>query len=85
MQYIKVRVLKNGVPMGGEYTYSADDSIKVDDIVNLPQFRPSESTNYPKGIVVGVGADEKTIVVPLVNVRAIVGKVVIADEPGTSN
>jgi len=73
MQYIKVRVLKNGVPMGGEYTYSADDSIKVDDIVNLPHFRPSESTNYPKGLVVGIVEDEKTIVVPLENVKGIIG------------
>jgi len=82
MQYIKVRVLKNGVPMGGEYTYSAEDGIKVGDIVNLPHFRPSESTNYPKGSVVGVVEDEKTIVVPLENVRAIIGKVVVEDEPG---
>ena len=74
MQYIKVRVLKNGVPMGGEYTYSADDSIKVDDIVNLPHFRPSESTNYPKGSVVGVGVEASKIVVPLENVKSIIGR-----------
>ena len=80
MQYVKVRVLKNGVPMGGEYTYSADDSIKIGDIVNLPHFRPTESTNYPKGLIVGIVEDEKTIVVPLANVRAIIGKVVVEDE-----
>ena len=85
MQYVKVRVLKNGVPSGGEYTYSADDSIKVGDIVNLPHFRLSESTNYPKGIVVGIVEDEKTIVVPLENVKAIIGKVVFNDAPRTSN
>ena len=73
MQYVKVRVLKNGVPSGGNYTYSADGSIKIGDIVNLPQFRPSESTNYPKGLVVGIVEDEKTIVVPLENVKGIIG------------
>ena len=73
MQYVKVRVLKNGVPMGGEYTYSADDNIKVGDTVNLPQFRPSASTNYPKGIIIGVLVNDNAIVVPLENVKAIIG------------
>ena len=81
MQYVKVRVLKNGVPSGGEYTYSADDSIKVGDIVNLPHFRPSESTNYPKGIVVGVEVTASMVAVPLENVRRIIGLAEVEKTP----
>ena len=84
MQYIKVKVLKNSIPTGAEYTYSSEDSIKLGDTVNLPHFRPTESTNYPKGIVTDVGIDGETILFPLDKMKSIIGKVVIEDEPRTS-
>lgn len=72
MQLIGVNILKNGVPSKAEYTYKADETIKVGDIVNLPHFRPTESKEYPKGIVTKVGAT--AIAIPISSVKEIVGK-----------
>lgn len=79
MQLIKVRILKGNVPSAKTYVYkTADDSIAVDDIVDVTVWK-SKAT----AVVVETNVSEADAGYPISGIKEIIGKVEFKDESGT--
>lgn len=72
MNLIKVKFLKNEVPTGGDYTYKSDVPVAVGDTVQIDKKK--------KGVVTAIDVPESEIEAFADKVKAIAGKVEIANE-----